>query len=201
MIKKILAISCIFCLVLGSFVFAEDTDNVYYANKTSGRTSNGVIYAPGVKLEGSTSNNIVEEQTTQEQDNNNTTILAELYRKLAILRGEIPADEVQVAANPVIVNNTDIASGYNNGIAYGLARLGQIMGKRKEAEVTFVGANKVGEYSYIAEFKSSDVYCNGKFQIDLIGDGENKMDGYQWAFGIYDVNKKKIGNAQAKKVW
>lgn len=200
MIKKILAISCIFCLVLSSFVFAEDIDNVYYATKTSGQKSNGVIYAPGVQIEGSTSNNTVEESTTQEQDNN--TILAELYRKLAILRGEIPSDEVQVAANPIIVNNTDIASGYNsNGVAYGLARLGQIMGKRKEAEVTFVSATKVGEYSYIAEFKSSDIYCNGKFQIDLIGDGENKMDGYQWAFGIYDVNKKKIGNAQAKKVW
>ena len=201
MIKKILAISCIFCLILGSFVFAEDTDNVYYATKTNGQTSSGVIYAPGVQIDGSTSNNnTVEQQTNQEQDNN--TILAELYRKLAILRGEIPADEVQVVANPVIVNNTDIASGYNtNGTAYGLARLGQIMGKRKEAEVTFVSATKVGEYSYIAEFKSSDVYCNGKFQIDLIGDGENKIDGYQWVFGIYDVNKKKIGNAQAKKVW
>lgn len=95
----------------------------------------------------------------------------------------------------------DIPSGFTaDGFAYGLARLAHNLAL-KRGEVTFKSATKIKDKQYYVVCESLDRYANGTFLVDLYPPNEAELkDGYQIWFTLYDINAKKIGTAQAKKM-
>ena len=102
----------------------------------------------------------------------------------------------------IINTDSDIPSGYtSSGFAYGFARLAQNL-SQKRGDVDFISATKVKDKQYIVICSSNDNYSNGAFQVDIFQSNETELkSGYQIWFGLYDENAKKIGTAQAKRIY
>ena len=105
--------------------------------------------------------------------------------------------QLQAVANAML----DIPSGFTaDGFAYGLARLAHNL-SLKRGEVNFVSATKIKDKQYYVVCQSSDRYANGTFLVDIFPANEAELkDGYQLWFTLYDINAKKLGTAQAKKM-
>ena len=105
--------------------------------------------------------------------------------------------QAQALANAML----DIPSGFTaDGFAYGLARLAHNLAA-KRGEVNFVSATKIKDKQYYVVCQSQDRYANGTFLVDIFPANEAELkDGYQLWFTLYDINAKKLGTAQAKKM-
>ena len=105
--------------------------------------------------------------------------------------------QLQAVANAML----DIPSGFTaDGFAYGLARLAHNL-SLKRGEVNFVSATKIKDKQYYVVCQSRDKYANGTFLVDIFPANEAELkDGYQLWFTLYDINAKKLGTAQAKKM-
>lgn len=105
--------------------------------------------------------------------------------------------QMQALANATL----DIPSGFTaDGFAYGLARLAHNLAA-KRGEVNFVSATKIKDKQYYVVCESDDKYANGTFLVDIYPANEAELkDGYQMWFTLYDINAKKLGTAQAKKM-
>ena len=105
--------------------------------------------------------------------------------------------QAQALANAML----DIKSGFTaDGFAYGLARLAHNLAA-KRGEVNFVSATKIKDKQYYVVCESRDKYANGTFLVDIFPANEAELkDGYQLWFTLYDINAKKLGTAQAKKM-
>lgn len=105
--------------------------------------------------------------------------------------------QMQVLANAML----DIPSGFTaDGFAYGLARLAHNL-SQKRGEVNFVSATKIKDKQYYVVCQSRDHYANGTFLVDIYPVNEAELkSGYQLWFTLYDINAKKLGTAQVKKM-
>lgn len=209
MLRKIVSLSMAFVLATVTVSFAG-TNHV----------SSGIIYPksqnynPKVEPSAPTSNNSTQAPTTNTQASTSSQSSQYTAEQLYEMQKAeaLKAMQAAVAANGANVTQNaqmqalanamlDIPSGFTaDGFAYGLARLAHNL-SQKRGEVNFVSATKIKDKQYYVVCQSRDYYANGTFLVDIFPVNEAELkSGYQLWFTLYDINAKKLGTAQVKKM-
>ena len=204
MFKKIFVISMTFVITLISVSFAGVS---HYSTNIIMPKNSGFNPATGTQPTAQVYNSQSNAQTTEPQATQLTPeqlyemqkaqALKAMQEALANGNNATQNAEMQALANAML----DIPSGFtNDGFAYGLARLAHNL-SLKRGEVNFVSATKIKDKQYYVVCDSADRYANGTFLVDIFPANEAELkDGYQLWFTLYDINAKKLGTAQAKKM-
>ena len=206
MIKKIIVVSMSFVIALMSFTFAgvsHYSSNIIMPKRPDINPITGSqVPAQVYNNQAPVNNNAQVEasQLTPEQLYEMQKAEALKAMQAAALANGNNASQnagMQALANAML----DIPSGFTaDGFAYGLARLAHNL-SLKRGEVNFVSATKIKDKQYYVVCESADRYANGTFLVDIFPVNETELkDGYQIWFTLYDINAKKLGTAQAKKM-
>ena len=208
MFRRIIVVSMAFVILIMSISFAGTSlysTNIIMPKNTSGNPLTGT--------QTSTQNNSAQAPVNNTQ-NSSTQVtqltpeqLYELQKAQALQAMQASAlanagnalqnSKLQTLTNAML----DIPSGFTaDGFAYGLARLAHNL-SLKRGEVNFISATKIKDKQYYVVCESRDSYANGTFLVDIYPTNEAELkDGYQLWFTLYDINAKKIGTAQVKKM-